>query len=194
MSQPKALYHWTGQIKRAFPNLSKPQARTLAAFSFGVATAQSCALNAADRALPFLGTPDTVEARLRRFISNPAAAWLCKQTEWPMGQVELIATTLVGSGRGGRRQRPHRDGGQGHRDVAELAESDRKTGHILHDARVEGRSRDDGRQKDISVLEFDGRAGGVLEKEGVLDRALGRAPSARTATMSRGVWRRIVLT
>ena len=30
MSQPKALCHWTDQIKRAFPNLSKPQAKTLA--------------------------------------------------------------------------------------------------------------------------------------------------------------------
>ena len=158
MSQPKALYHWTEQIKRAFPNLSKPQARTLAAFSFGVATAQSCALNAVARALPFLGIPDTVETKLRRFISNslidaakcfenlaglvignlpkkdpviilvdetslrdklkamvvavayegravPVAAWLYRQTEWPMGQVELIAEMLkwVRDGAGGGR-------------------------------------------------------------------------------------------
>ena len=70
MSQTKALYHCTSQIKRAFPNLSKPQARTLAAFGFGAATAQSRALNAAARALPFLGIPDAVETKLRGFISN----------------------------------------------------------------------------------------------------------------------------
>ena len=240
MSQPKALRHWTDQIKRAFSNLSKQQARTLAAFSCGVETAQSRALNAAARALPFLGIPDTVEARLRGFIENlaglvirnlpkkdpvvllvdetslrdklkamvvavayecravPAAARLCEQTEWPMGQVELITETPMGSGRGGR-QRPHRDGGQGHREFAEPAESDRKPGHVLHDARVERRSRDDGRQKDIPVQQFDGQAGEVLEKEGEsvsevgLDRALGGAPSMRPAMMSLGVWRRITL-
>ena len=71
MSQPKPLYHWTNQIRSMFPNLSKPQAEVLAAFSFGVAKAKSCALNAVARGLAFLGIPDTVETRLRRFISNP---------------------------------------------------------------------------------------------------------------------------
>ena len=71
MSQPKPLYHWTIQIKSMFPNLSKPQAEVLAAFSFGIAKAKSCALNAVARGLTFLGIPDTVETRLRRFISNP---------------------------------------------------------------------------------------------------------------------------
>ena len=55
---------------RYFPNLSKPQARTLAAFRFGAATAQSRALNAAARALPFLGIPDAVESKLRVFIPD----------------------------------------------------------------------------------------------------------------------------
>ena len=71
MSQPKPLYHWTSQIRSMFPNLSKPQAAVLAAFSFGIAKAESCALNAVARGLTFLGIPDTVETRLRRFISNP---------------------------------------------------------------------------------------------------------------------------
>ena len=71
MSQPMPLYHWTNQIKSMFPNLSKPQAEVLAAFSFGIAKAKSCALNEVARGLTFLGIPDTVETRLRRFISNP---------------------------------------------------------------------------------------------------------------------------
>ena len=53
-----------------FPNLSKPQAEALAAFSFGIAKAKSRALSAVARGLTFLGIPDTVETRLRRFISN----------------------------------------------------------------------------------------------------------------------------
>ena len=71
VSQPMPLYHWTNQIKSMFPNLSKPQAEVLAAFSFGIAKAKSCALYAVARGLTFLGIPDTVETRLRRFISNP---------------------------------------------------------------------------------------------------------------------------
>ena len=65
------LHHWTNQIKSVFPNLSKPQAEVLAAFSFGVAKAESRALNEVPRGLAFLGIPDTAETRLRRFISNP---------------------------------------------------------------------------------------------------------------------------
>ena len=71
MSQPMPLYHWTNQIKSMFPNLSKPQVAVLAAFSFGVAKAKSRPLYAVARGLSFLGIPDTVETRLRRFISNP---------------------------------------------------------------------------------------------------------------------------
>ena len=52
-------------------NLSKPQAEVLAAFSFGIAKAKSRPINAVARGLTFLGIPDTVETRLRRFISNP---------------------------------------------------------------------------------------------------------------------------
>ena len=64
------MYHWTRQIKSMFANLSKPQAEVLAAFSFGAAKAKSCALNAVAREPTFLGIPNTVETRLRRFISN----------------------------------------------------------------------------------------------------------------------------
>ena len=37
----------------------------------GIAKAESRPLNAVARGLTFLGIPDTVETRLRRFISNP---------------------------------------------------------------------------------------------------------------------------
>ena len=47
------------------------QATVLTAFSFGVAKAKSRALNEVARGLTFLGIPDTVETRLRRFISDP---------------------------------------------------------------------------------------------------------------------------
>ena len=81
------LYHWTNQIKSVFSNLSKPQATVLAAFSFGVAKAKSRPLNAITRGLAFLGIPDTVETRLRRFISNPRIdmAESCKSLALSLG-------------------------------------------------------------------------------------------------------------
>ena len=53
-------------------HVPKPQqAAVLAVFSFGIAKAKSCGLDEVARNLTFLGIPDTVETRLRRFISNP---------------------------------------------------------------------------------------------------------------------------
>ena len=54
-----------------FPNLSKPQAEVLAAFSFGIAKAKSRPLSAVARDMTLLGTPDTVETLIRGFVSNP---------------------------------------------------------------------------------------------------------------------------
>ena len=48
------LYHWTNQIKSVFPNLSKPQAEVIAAFSFGIAKAKSRPFYAVARGLTFL--------------------------------------------------------------------------------------------------------------------------------------------
>ena len=45
----------------------------------------------------------------------PVAMMTYHHTRWPMGQVEMTATTLMGSGRSGGGQRPDRDVGQGHR-------------------------------------------------------------------------------
>ena len=47
------------------------QAEILAAFSFGIAKSKSRPLYAVARGMAFLGIPDTVETRMRRFISNP---------------------------------------------------------------------------------------------------------------------------
>ena len=52
-------------------NLSLPQARVLAAFSFGLGLSGRCTLSVVGRSLFSLGKPDTVERRLQRFISNP---------------------------------------------------------------------------------------------------------------------------
>ena len=71
MSQPKPLRHNANQIKSVFPNLGKSQAEVLAAFGFGVAKAKSRPLYAVARSLTFLVITDTVETRMRRFISNP---------------------------------------------------------------------------------------------------------------------------
>ena len=60
-----------GACKEYLPNLSKPQAAALAAFRFGVAKAKSRPISAVARGVTFLGIPDTVGTRLRRFISNP---------------------------------------------------------------------------------------------------------------------------
>ena len=68
MIQPKPLYHWTVQIKSMFPNLSKPQAEVLAAFSFGIAKAESRPLNIVERALTRKKPPRQAQGdgRIRR--------------------------------------------------------------------------------------------------------------------------------
>ena len=52
------------------PNLSKPQAKLLAAFSVGIAKEERCALNAAAKNLPLAGNPAPVERGIQRFIAN----------------------------------------------------------------------------------------------------------------------------
>ena len=71
MSQQKTSYHWFQAVVKQMDNLSLPQARVLAAFSFGLGLSGRCTLSVVARALSRLGKPDTVERRLQRFISNP---------------------------------------------------------------------------------------------------------------------------
>ena len=71
MSQRKTLYHWFRTVAKEMDHLSLPQARGLAAFSFGLARSQRCSLAAVSRSLGILGKPDTVERRFQRFLANP---------------------------------------------------------------------------------------------------------------------------
>ena len=70
VSQQSVLYQWTEEIRKNMPNLSKPQAKVLAAFSVGIAKEEGCGLSAAAKKLPFVGNPATVERRIQRFIAN----------------------------------------------------------------------------------------------------------------------------
>src|SRR5918992_1375606 len=45
MSQQKALYQWSKEVAQHLPHLSQPQARTLAAFSLGLALSRRCTLS-----------------------------------------------------------------------------------------------------------------------------------------------------
>lgn len=69
------VYHWSQQVSKGFASWSKPQARVLAAFSLGIATAKSCTLSRVAQSLFMLGSVPTVERRLQRFLSNPKVDW-----------------------------------------------------------------------------------------------------------------------
>ena len=71
MSQRRVLYQWTAMVRNHLAGLSLPQVKSLAAFSLGLGLAQRCALGAVSGKLSMLGRGETVERRLRRFISNP---------------------------------------------------------------------------------------------------------------------------
>lgn len=75
MSQLRTFYPWLREVTSQMPQLSKPQAFVLAAFSFGLALARRCTLSAVAEALALLGKPDTVERRLQRFLSNLRICW-----------------------------------------------------------------------------------------------------------------------
>ena len=75
MPRPEPLYQWAERVATRFPDLSRPQARALAWWSFGMALAQACGLDRVALALAALtgGPPQTVRQRLREFY-RPAAA------------------------------------------------------------------------------------------------------------------------
>jgi hypothetical protein len=87
MSIWKPLYHWIGNVSRAFENLSKPQARALALFSFGVAHARSCILPHVAEKLYWRGKADSVERWFQRFLSN-------SRIDWKVGCQNLAAWVL----------------------------------------------------------------------------------------------------
>src|SRR5918996_3133315 len=96
MSQQKALYQWSKEVAQHLPHLSQPQARTLAAFSLGLALSRRCTLSWVAEALSGLGKPDTVERRLQRFLSNGQGDWQkCSQALVPWVWGSLKTPSLV---------------------------------------------------------------------------------------------------
>src|ERR687895_2173493 len=96
MSQQKALYQWSKEVAQHLPHLSQPQARTLAAFSLGLALSRRCTLSWVAEALSGLGKPDTVERRLQRFLSNGQVDWQeCSQALVPWVWGSLKTPSLV---------------------------------------------------------------------------------------------------
>jgi hypothetical protein len=115
MSRLPQLYAWLALLTSAFPNLSTPEVRGLAWFSFGMILAQSCSVSAVALQLSdLLGHKfDTVKQRLREWYCEAAAKtgthrrqldvrtcfspllhWILR--DWPCRQVALAldATTL----------------------------------------------------------------------------------------------------
>ena len=115
MSRLPQLYTWLASLTSAFPNLSAPQVRGLAWFSFGMVLARSCSVTAVALQLAgLLGRRfDTVKRRLRewyceagakagrrrrqldvRTCFSPLLRWVLR--DWPCRRVALAldATTL----------------------------------------------------------------------------------------------------
>ena len=77
MARRKAVYpleQWTAEVGRRLPHRSKPQAAVLAAWSFGMVLAHSCALTAVAGILAALvgSAANTERQRLREFCSPVA--------------------------------------------------------------------------------------------------------------------------
>ena len=98
MSQQGAVYQWTAAVADRMGCLSKPQAKVVAAFSWGVARARRCTLRMVAEALPGWGKPDTVERRLQRLLANPRLDWRASATalatwvlrRWPARSVIVL--------------------------------------------------------------------------------------------------------
>ena len=75
MSRLPQLYTWLASLTSAFPNLSAPQVRGLAWFSFGMVLARSCSVTAVALQLAgLLGRRfDTVKRRLREWYCEAGA-------------------------------------------------------------------------------------------------------------------------
>lgn len=64
------VYLYRDILRQYLPSLSKPQSLVLAAFCLGMALAQRCNLRPIAEQLHILGTANTVERRLQRFLSG----------------------------------------------------------------------------------------------------------------------------
>jgi hypothetical protein len=70
MSQQQ-VYQWTTEIARWMPHLGKWQVKGLALFSLGVIWSEHSALTKVAEKLGGFGTPDSLERRFQRWVSNP---------------------------------------------------------------------------------------------------------------------------
>ncbi len=95
MSQQGTVYQWTEAIGERMSCLSKPQAKVVGAFSWGVARARRCTLRLVAEALPGWGTPDTVERRLQRLLANPRLDWQASATALATWVLKRWATQPV---------------------------------------------------------------------------------------------------
>src|SRR4051794_36934454 len=69
MARQDPLHAWTEELTKAFADLSKPQLKGLAEWSFGMALARCCSLDSvASYMADWLGQPDlSVRSRLREW-------------------------------------------------------------------------------------------------------------------------------
>jgi hypothetical protein len=90
VSRQDPLYVWTKELTKTFPNLSKPQLRGLAEWSFGMILARCCSLDSVASYMgDWLEQPElTVRSRLREWYlpadRKSTSAWGEKRTELPV--------------------------------------------------------------------------------------------------------------
>lgn len=81
MSQSE-LYQWMSEIIQHLPSLGKWQGMNLALFSMGVILAQRTSVYHVSKWLWEFGEGESIEKRLKRFLSNEKMAWERLQIEW----------------------------------------------------------------------------------------------------------------
>src|SRR6266571_9184831 len=86
MSRQDPLYAWTKELTKTFPNLSKPQLKGLAEWSFGIILARCCSL-------------DSVASYMADWLEQPELSVRSRLREW-----YLPADIKSGSKHGGKRQ------------------------------------------------------------------------------------------
>ena len=76
------LYQWMSEIIRNMPSLGKWQGLNLALFSVGVILSERTGIQDVSKWLGEFGSRDSVEKRLKRYLSNSGLAWAELQVEW----------------------------------------------------------------------------------------------------------------
>lgn len=95
MSRHATFYHWQAQVVNMFARsgaLTAPQAYVLAAFSFGIVRAASCALTAVAGRLSFLGQDNTVLQRLKYWLRD---GWAKRTPNEPQVDVQAAFLPLI---------------------------------------------------------------------------------------------------